>query len=200
MSEPAPAPAPKNSFWKPFIAGGCLGVALGMILLVGGLLVAYNFFFVTSVTKMAEAKDLRQVQFFADYDWTLTRLDGPELDLQSLKGRPVFLHLWRPECVSCVAEVRGINMLFQEYDGKGVAFVSVALDPDKDVAVTLAQHDVWFPVYTEATKKLPPAFAATSTPTTYILDKAGYIVYHHAGAVEWDSPDARAFLDHLLEQ
>jgi thiol-disulfide isomerase/thioredoxin len=192
------APCTESYFsWKTFLAGGCLGVVLGCGLLLGGLLTAYNFFYTQSVTKMAETKELRPVEFRADYAWTLTGLDGAALDLQSLQGRPIFLHLWRPECVSCLAEVPGVNALYAAFDDRGIAFVSVALDPEDDLAATLGMHDVRFPVYTAATKDLPDAFKTSSTPTTYIIDSAGFIVYRHAGAVAWDSPDARDFLERL---
>jgi len=166
-------------------------------LLAGGFLVAYNFFYTQSVTKMAESKELKPVVLRGDLDWAVTGVDGTTLDLQSLDGDVIFLHLWRPECVSCVAEIPGVNALYQAFASRGVAFVSIALDTDDTLAGALSVHDVQFPVYTLGDTKLPAMFEAHATPTTFILDSAGFIVYQHAGAVEWDTPDARAFLERL---
>lgn len=192
----APQPtSPTRSAWKPFLAGGCLGIVLGAVLLMGAFLIAYNFFYTQSVTKMAEAKDLQPVRIRADFNWSLAGADGATLDLHTLQGRPIFLHLWRPECVSCLAEIPGLNALFREFEGKGIAFVSVSLDADP--AAALADHDVHFPVYTAGAGGIPAPFHTLSTPTTYIIDSAGFIVFRHTGAQDWDSPDARDFLAHL---
>ena len=200
MSEsPASAPSAPRPLWKPLLAGGCLGMFLGAFLLMAGFLVAYNFFYEKSVTAMAEAKVLEPVRLRADFAWTATGTDGALLDLQTLQGRPVFLHLWRPECVSCVAEIPGINALFQEFQGQGVAFVSVALDAGGDLDAALVTHDVQFPVYTLPAGKLPDFIETRATPTTYIIDAAGFVVYAHTGAVNWDTEDARAFLERLAE-
>lgn len=197
--EPTPeTPAQRrHTRWKPFLAGGCLGALTGIILFMGGVLIAYNFYFTQSVTRMAETKELEPVRIRADYGWTLAGIDGVTLDMQSLQGRPVFLHLWRPECVSCVAEIPGINALHAGFSHEDIAFVSIALDPGDELDAVTGLHEVAFPVYTLAGGELPEVFRTSSTPTTYIIDKAGFIVYEHSGAVDWDSPDARAFLEQL---
>lgn len=195
-----PTTANSRSHWKPFLAGGCLGMLLGAILLLGGLLVAYGFFQKEAVKKMAEVKEMKPVQLRADLAWTVQRPDGTSLDLQTLRGRPIFLHVWRPECVSCVAEIPGINALFDTFAAKGIAFVSIALDDTEELDVALAMHDVHFPVYTRTNDTTPSIFETRATPATFIIDQAGFIVYNHSGAVEWDSPDARDFLERLCEE
>jgi len=197
---PAANSPEKRSSWKPIAAAGCLGMIAGAIGLLAALLIAYGFFQKQAVQKMAEVKELKPVQLRADYDWTLTKPDGSSLDMASLKGKPIFLHLWRPECVSCVAEVPGINALYADYASKGVAFVTIALGATEDLAGQLQMHAVDFPVYTVEAEKLPPLFSPASTPATWIISRAGFILYSHTGAVEWDSPDSRAFLDQLAAE
>jgi thiol-disulfide isomerase/thioredoxin len=180
------------------MAGGCLGAVVGAVALLASLLIAYNFYQQKAVQKMAEVKELKPVQLRADYAWEAKAMDGTILRMEDLKGKPIFLHLWRPGCVSCVAEIPGINALYEAYTARGMAFVAIALGDKDDLVGELQMHAVQFPVYTVEGDKLPAIFSATSTPTTFIIDRDGFIVYSHSGGVEWNSDDGRAFVASLL--
>lgn len=195
MDYPSESPTTPRSPWKLLVAGGCLGCILGAAALLATLLIAYGFFQQKAVQKMAEVKELKPVQLRADYGWAVKRSDGSPLSLESLKGKPIFLHFWRPGCVSCVAEIPGINALYETCAEKGMVFVAVALDAPEDLDGALQMDGVLFPVYTVDVASIPPVFATTSTPTTWIIDKAGFIVYSHAGAVDWNSEEGRAFVE-----
>lgn len=197
MESTVPTTDKPRSPWKLLLAGGCLGAIAGAFGLLASLLIAYNFYQQKAVQKMAETKELAPVQLRADYAWEVTGLDGTPLSLESLRGKPVFLHLWRPGCVSCVAEIPGINALHEAYAARGMQFVAIALGEKEKLESELQLHGVQFPVYTVAGDKLPPIFNATSTPTTYIIDRDGFIVYSHSGGVEWNSEDGRAFMEAL---
>ena len=191
------SPAKPRANWKLIMAGGCLGALVGAVALLAGLLIAYGFYQQKAVQKMAEVKELKPVQLRADYAWEMKGVDGSVLSLESLKGQPIFLHLWRPGCVSCVAEIPGINALYEAYAPRGMAFVAIALGEKEDLTGELQMNAVEFPVYTVEGDKLPPIFSTTSTPTTYLIDKAGFIVYAHSGGVEWNSDDGKAFVASL---
>lgn len=191
------APAKSRSSWKLIMAGGCFGALAGAVALLASLLIAYGFFQQKAVQKMAEVKELKPVQLRADYAWEMKGVDGSVLSLESLKGQPIFLHLWRPGCVSCVAEIPGINALYEAYAPRGMAFVAIALGEKEDLTGELQMNAVQFPVYTVEGDKLPAVFDTTSTPTTWIIDKTGFIVYAHSGGVEWNSDDGRAFVESL---
>ena len=186
-----------RSNWKLLMAGGCLGAIVGAVALLASLLIAYNFYQQKAVQKMAEVKELKPVQLRADYAWDAKGVDGTVLKMDALKGKPIFLHLWRPGCVSCVAEIPGINALYEAYAARGMAFVAIALGDKDELIGELQIHAVQFPVYTVEGDKLPEIFQTNSTPTTYLIDKAGFIVYSHSGGVEWNSEDGRAFVESL---
>ena len=191
------SPAKPRSNWKLLMAGGCLGAIVGAVALLASLLIAYNFYQQQAVQKMAEVKELKPVQLRADYTWEAKGVDGNMLRIEDLKGKPIFLHLWRPGCVSCVAEIPGINALYEAYAARGMAFVAIALGDKDELNADLQVHAVQFPVYTVEGDKLPVVFTTASTPTTYLIDRDGFIVYSHAGGVEWNSDDGRAFVESL---
>ena len=191
------SPIKPRSNWKLLMAGGCLGVIVGAVALLASLLIAYNFYQQKAVQKMAEVKELKPVQLRADYAWEAKGMDGNALRMEDLKGKPIFLHLWRPGCVSCVAEIPGINALYEAYAARGMAFVAIALGEKDGLKGELQMHAVQFPVYTVEGDKLPTIFSTTSTPTTFIIDRDGFIVYSHSGGVEWNSDDGRAFVESL---
>ena len=96
-----------------------------------------------------------------------------------------------------MAEIPGINALYEAYTARGMQFVAIALGKVDDLDGELQMHGVQFPVYTVEGDKLPSIFNTTSTPTTYIIDKKGFIVYSHSGGVDWNSEDGNAFVESL---
>jgi len=197
---PESTPSKNGSSWKLIMAGGCFGILVGAAALLAALMIAYGYYQQKAVQKMAEMKELKPVQLRADYAWTAQGVDGTALSLESLKGKPIFLHLWHAGCVSCVAEIPGINALYDAYGARGMQFVAIALGKEDNLIGELQMNAVQFPVYTVEGDTLPAVFNTTSTPTTYLINKAGFIVYAHTGAVDWNSDDGKAFVESLCAE
>ena len=196
---PAPAPQSKRPFpWKALLAGALIGIFVGIFSLTAVVLASYTFFQKAAVTRMAETKDLKPLLLRADLDWTVDDLDGQPVSMKTLAGQPLLLHFWNPTCVSCVAEIASLNALYDAFQAKGLAFAAVALHADDALAVDVAENKIRFPVYRGDSKTVPPVFTVTATPTTYVIDRDGFILLHHTGAVDWMNGDGPAFLERLL--
>jgi cytochrome oxidase Cu insertion factor (SCO1/SenC/PrrC family) len=120
----------------------------------------------------------------------LQRVDGVRQQFGDFKGKPLLVTFWSPTCVICMAEVNDMNQLYQTANGGSdfelLAF-SMYYDRPDWVMETRQQKAMQYPVYFDLEKKLSRAFGnVVATPTTFLIDARGQIVYRHAGRLDFD--------------
>lgn len=132
-------------------------------------------------------------------DVPLLTLDGQPTNLQALRGKTVFFNIWATWCPPCVAELPGIQALYEKVDKQKVAFVLVSFDRNpKKAQAFIRRKGYTVPVYFPAAP-LPPAFDSQAIPTTLILGPDGRIVTRHEGMADYDSPKVKAYLEGLAQ-
>ena len=123
--------------------------------------------------------------------------DGRPVNLGDLQGKVVFVNLWASWCPPCVAEMPGIQALYQKMDPAKVAFVMISLDENPARAKKLLQRKGYtFPVYFP-TGPLAPPFDSNSIPSTVILTPNGQVAARHDGMADYDTPEFKAALEKL---
>ncbi len=133
-------------------------------------------------------------------DFELVDLKGNKLSLEELKGKIVFINFWASWCPPCVAEMPDINQLYNDYQGKDIAFILVNLDSDKEkMAKFLARKDFDFATYVPLSL-VPNQLKSQSIPATFVLNREGQIILEHFGMASYDSDDFRFWLDELIEE
>jgi thiol-disulfide isomerase/thioredoxin len=65
-----------------------------------------------------------------------TSLDGKQVSVASLKGRPVLVHFWSTDCEPCKVDLAQIRELQGKYGPQRFACVGVAVDSDREKLVT----------------------------------------------------------------
>lgn len=134
-------------------------------------------------------------------DLLLAALDGSPLKLSELKGKVVLLNFWATWCPPCREEVPSMVRLNAKMAGKPFQMVAVSIDEGGKPAVesffkTLGQS---LPAYIDPTTRAANTYGITGVPETFIIDKNGIIVKKVIGPLEWDSPEAIAFLEDLMK-
>ena len=130
-------------------------------------------------------------------DVPLLTLAGQPTNLRALRGKVVFFNSWATWCPPCVAELPGIQALYEQVDTSKVAFVLVSFDQNpKRAQAFIRRKGYTVPVYFPAAP-LPPAFDSPSIPTTILLTPDGRVAARHEGMADYDSPEFRAYLDRL---
>jgi thiol-disulfide isomerase/thioredoxin len=130
----------------------------------------------------------------ADYNLQLVSLDGERISLENLKGKVIFMNLWATWCPPCIAEMPGIQELYNQTPKDDVAFVMLSLDDDlKKVRRFIQKKGYTFPVYMLA-MKLPAVYDTNSIPTTYIISSNGKIVLRKEGMANYNSQSFKTFL------
>ncbi len=112
----------------------------------------------------------------------MTDINGNTTDLQSLKGKKVFVNLWATWCPPCRAEIPSIEQLQSKVDKQKVAFVMLSLDDDFSKAKQFAKaNNLKLPVYYPA-ESLPKMFSTDGIPATFIFNEKGELVKQNNGA------------------
>lgn len=123
--------------------------------------------------------------------------EGQRVSLHELRGKVVFVNLWASWCPPCLAEMPGIEALYQKVDKAKVAFVLISLDEKPAKATALFRRRGYtLPLYFPASP-LPAPFDSRSIPATVILAPDGQVAARHEGMAAYDTPEFRAALEGL---
>lgn len=136
------------------------------------------------------------VQKDASYNFRLQNEQGEILDAQTLKGKTIFMNIWATWCAPCVAEMPGINKLYDKLkDNEDVVFLMVSEDREFQKAkdwITKKGFD--FPIYRLATR-LPDEYETNVIPTTVVISSEGKIVVKHTGMANYNTRRFRRLLE-----
>ena len=133
------------------------------------------------------------------HDVPLYSLSGQPANLRQFRGKVVLVNVWASWCPPCLAEMPGLQALYQKVDTTKIAFVLVSADQDPNRArALLKRRGYTLPVYFPAAP-LPAPFASSTIPYTVILAPDGQVAAHHAGMADYDTPEFRQALERLAE-
>jgi thiol-disulfide isomerase/thioredoxin len=125
-------------------------------------------------------------------------VNGKITDLGDLKGRVIFLNFWATWCPPCIAEMPGINKLYEKFKhDPDVAFIMV--DSDGNLVKSqkfMMKKKYSLPVHAVASEISEVLFQG-SLPTTIVFDKQGRIMYNEAGAANYGNQKFIEFIQRL---
>jgi cytochrome oxidase Cu insertion factor (SCO1/SenC/PrrC family) len=119
-------------------------------------------------------------------DFTLTDVDGKTFRLSDQQGKVVVLEFMRTTCPACVAESPHLRDLRSHF-GNDVVMVIISIDPAGDTDNILRDYRNqnlmgWIAIGDKA--QVYQGYLVDATPTTFIIDRNGYIKYQHRGLTE----------------
>lgn len=123
---------------------------------------------------------------------------GKTVDLGDLKGKVIFLNFWATWCPPCLAEMPGVNKLYEKFkNDEGVVFILVDADGNLVKAQKFMDKKHYqLPVYM-VDSEIPDQLFKGSLPTTVVFDKAGRISYNESGAANYDDANFIKFINRL---
>lgn len=133
------------------------------------------------------------------YGFELADLNGKVVPFESLRGKVVFLNVWATWCPPCIAEMPGIQKLYNSVDTSRIAFVMLSVDEGglQKVKKFIDRKGYTFPVYTPLSG-IPAAFQSSAIPTTFILSPQGTLVARQEGMANYNTQKMRDFLGSLM--
>ena len=110
----------------------------------------------------------------------VTDIKGKKYKLSELKGKVVALNFWFVECKPCIMEMPELNELVEEFKGKEVVFLAIAINNQKQLKKFLKTTDFKYKVISSG-QSVSDSYGIKGFPTNVIIDQNGLIQYASTG-------------------
>lgn len=116
-------------------------------------------------------------------DFSLELFDGTIFAMSGHSG-PMVVNFFASWCIPCKIEARELEIAYRQYNDKNVIFLGIAIQDTEEKAIGFVkEHGITFSTGLDKENKLRKSFGVYGIPTTFFIDKEGFIQYTHAGAV-----------------
>jgi len=119
----------------------------------------------------------------------LKTLDGTAKTLQDYWGKATLVSFFFPSCPYCNAAFPEVQKIHDKYKAQGLStvWINVVPDENKKIPAWLQQHQFTIPVLIGASQaSLQRDYKLKMTPTHYLLNPAGEILFTQAGYEKGD--------------
>lgn len=126
-------------------------------------------------------------------------LDGTQIDLATLRGKPILVTFWATSCTGCVKEIPHLIELHNEYGPQGLQMLAIAMayDPPNHVIAMRDARKLPYLIALDIDGSVARAFGDVQlTPTTFLIAADGRIIKQKIG--ELDMTEVRMQLGTLL--
>jgi peroxiredoxin len=131
-------------------------------------------------------------------DFTLQNLDGQNVTLSSYRGQIVMINFWATWCDPCKAELPYIQSVSNEWSGKGVVVLEIAVQTNEQLDTVkqfISQNSYTFPVLFDS-QGINSVYNATYLPTTFFIDAEGIVSKVQVGSFQ-DQPTIENVLNSI---
>ena len=89
--------------------------------------------------------------------------------------------------------------LYRQFKDKDLAIFAVSFKEPEDLVKDFQKEfKLSFPVLFDPSGKVSEKYNITGHPTTFLIDRKGFLVGNVPGERDWSSPEAKALLKDLL--
>ncbi len=117
---------------------------------------------------------------------SLQSINGNKIDLASPQGKTRLVSFWAPNCSISARDASGLSDLQTQFAEENFEIVAVAMpySKSKDIQLHMDDHNVGYPIAHDTDGQVSAAFPGVRfTPTTFLIDGQGNIVWRHVGKV-----------------
>lgn len=133
----------------------------------------------------------------ADFNLNLIDANGEKVSMEQFKGKVIFINIWATWCPPCIAEMPGINKLFNDVKDDNVVFLMLSVDQNFEKAKRFSgKKGFAFEVYS-LDGAIPEMYYTESIPTTFVIDANGALALRHEGMANYNTTEFRRFLRSL---
>jgi len=109
-------------------------------------------------------------------EFTLKGLDGQEVSLSDLRGKPVLLNFWASWCGPCRLEMPFLQQIYEKWTGEGLVLLAVNLQEDQNTVQEFVRNGGFtFPILLSPGNEVPLAYNIRGIPATFFIDTDGVI-------------------------
>jgi peroxiredoxin len=117
-------------------------------------------------------------------DFSGQDLQGNIVRLGELRGRPVMLTFWSPDCFACREELPALQTIAEDPSTEVVLLTVVSRQPAAEVQAYMREHKLTFPVIVDEQGRIPALYKITGIPFTYFIRPDGNVERSVIGAGE----------------
>lgn len=109
------------------------------------------------------------------------------VSLSDYTGKPIVMNFWASWCTPCQIEMPEFQKMYEKY-GEEVKFLMINMTASGGETVGRAQAFIenggyTFPILFDSEHEAAGTYDASAMPTTFFIDKEGYVVYQYVGAM-----------------
>lgn len=124
-------------------------------------------------------------------DFTLSDGKGGQISLSDYEGKLVFLNFFTTWCKYCIEEMPEFKEVYEEYGNEEfeILIVDVFADENKsmeEIIYWYENNEYSFPIVFDEFGEVSRSYYINGYPTTYVIDKEGYIIGVIPGAMDKD--------------
>lgn len=132
-------------------------------------------------------------------DFTLRDVDGGEVTLSDLRGRPLLINFWATWCGPCRTEMPVIEAAYEQHRAAGLVVLAIDVRENPELARTFAGWlGVSFTLLDDGSGDVAQRYRVTAFPTSFFVDRAGVIRAWQVGAM--DRPTLDQHLASIMNQ
>lgn len=175
-----------------------------------GLVMVYRVHLMTPAIQFLKNQQLERPSEYRPFDsikgeenlltFHLADINGVVFDSSELKGKIVFLNFWTTWCPTCVAEMPGMEKLYQTLKNKDFTIVAINIkEPLSRVKNFVNSHKLTFTTLLDTDGAVTESFSVFATPTTFIFGKSGQLLDTVIGSRKWDSKSSITTLSRMID-
>lgn len=133
-------------------------------------------------------------------NFILRDLNGNQVSLEDHLGKIVFLNFWATWCPPCREEMPSMEKLHTRFKNDDFIILAIDLQETRRQVMRFKERfKLNFTILLDSDGKVGSKYAIRSIPSTYLVDRKGYLIGGALGARDWASDDAIKLFEHLLK-
>lgn len=128
-------------------------------------------------------------------------LEGEPTSLAKLQGRVVLVNFWATWCEPCRIELPVLSKIETGHSARGLTVVGVSVDSTQkpsEIRAFASRKGVTFALWHDPQESLARAFGVQALPASFLVDRAGNVVWSTTGAIAPDARDLAAAIERAL--
>ena len=148
--------------------------------------------------KFSEIIPVEKREQLPHYNWKLKDSNWDFFNFEKSKGKVAFIKFWASWNLPSTSELKDIQELYDSYSDK-IHFYIITNEERAPVEEFMKKNKFTFKVTYLIIGESGP-IEVLEPPSSYIIDKKGFVVVKEKSNAAWDNATIRGLLDHLISQ